>query len=424
MRALYTFIFIIALPVIFIRLWLKDKKVPGYRVRWPERFGIFPPINEPKTLFWIHAVSVGEVIAATPLIQRLLKEDQLALIITTMTPTGSARVQDTFGNRVHHVYAPYDLPWTVSAFLNKVRPALAIIMETELWPNTLQACSQHNIPTLLANARMSERSARGYERFHKTTQKLINLINHVAVQNTEDGDRFLSLGLEEPRLSITGSIKFDINIEHSTRNAANELKACYAGLNRPVIIAASTHDGEDSIILQAFHRVLLKHPNALLVLVPRHPERFEAVFDLSVKSFETIRRSSHQKPHAQTQVVVGDTMGEMMLLYGCADIAFVGGSLIEHGGHNMIEPACWGVPVLSGPHTYNFADISKRLIECGGMVTTQNETQLSQQICYWLENKEERLSAGAQAHAFTEQNRGALDRLMSLVQPYLPPSPQ
>lgn len=421
MRFLYTLIFIIALPIIFLRLWRKDKKVPGYRVRWPERFGLFPAPNKTKPVFWIHAVSVGEVIAATPLIQRLLKEDNLALVITTMTPTGSARVHKTFGERVHHVYAPYDLPWTVAAFLRRTQPCLAIIMETELWPNTLQMCTNKNVPIILANARMSERSARGYKRFYKTTQGLINLLDYVAVQNQADGDRFLSLGLNQQRLSITGSIKFDIRIAEELRQSAEQLKTSYANtVQRPIVIAASTHEGEDEIILNAFSRVLEHCTNCFLILVPRHPERFNDVFELCQKRFKTIRRSQQQTPMKETQIMVGDTMGEMMLLYGCADIAFVGGSLIERGGHNMIEPACWGLPVISGPHIFNFADISQRLIECGGMVTANDAEQLANHICLWLNDENKRQHAGQQAYLFTEQNRGALDRLMTLVKQYLP----
>lgn len=419
MRFIYTLIFIIALPVIIVRLWVKDKKVPGYRIRWPERFGWIAPLKEDRKVIWVHAVSVGEVIAATPLVNRLLDEDNLALIITTMTPTGSTRVLKAFGDKVYHVYAPYDLPWTVATFLRRTKPSLAIIMETELWPNTLHTCAEFDVPTLLANARMSSRSARGYLRFPKTTKQLINLIDMVGVQNKKDGERFLQMGLSSERLRITGSIKFDISIEGKLKQAAITLKRQFTLGERAIFIAASTHEGEDEVILDAFTKILNCDPSCLLLLIPRHPERFDDVTLLAQERFTTLRRSLNQAPSAETQVVVGDTMGEMMLLYGIADFAFVGGSLIERGGHNMIEPASWGLPVLSGPHTFNFADISSRLIECGGMFTTANADEIADMACKFLTEPNFRKQAGRQALSFTEQNRGALNRLMDLVKPYL-----
>lgn len=421
LRFLYTLIFIIALPVVFYRLWIKDKKVPGYRIRWPERFGIYPASKQDRPVVWMHAVSVGEVVAATPVIRRLLESGQVAVMVTTMTPTGSTRVIDTFGKQVLHVYAPYDLPWTVAAFLRRTRPVLAIIMETELWPNMLHECASQRLPTILANARMSARSARRYARFGRATRELLKCLSRVAAQNADDGQRFLDLGLAPEKLTVTGSVKFDITLSAELKDAAFALRQSY-GAERPVIIAASTHEGEDDIVLDAFAEVLRSHPTALLILVPRHPERFDAVVSLSRVRFNTCRRSSGECPDDNTQVVVGDTMGEMMLLYGCADVAFVGGSLIERGGHNMIEPACWGLPIVCGPHTFNFADISKRLQLCGGLVTIDDAASFSNQLNHWLDNPTDRLATGGNAKQFAEQNRGAVDRLMDVIQPYMPSS--
>lgn len=418
LRFFYTLVFIIALPVVFYRLWIKDKKVPGYRIRWPERFGIYPAPTETRPVVWVHAVSVGEVVAATPVIRRLLESGEVAVMVTTMTPTGSTRVAETFGQQVLHVYAPYDLPWTVAAFLRRTRPVLAIIMETELWPNMLHECARQKLPAVLANARMSARSARRYGRFARATRQLLDCLSHVAVQNDEDGQRFLDLGLAPHKLTVTGSVKFDITISPALRNSVAELRASY-GATRPIFIAASTHDGEDSILLDAFVQVLTIEPTALLILVPRHPERFDEVYELSRARFSTCRRSSGQCPGG-TQVIVGDTMGEMMLLYGCADIAFVGGSLIERGGHNMIEPACWGLPIICGPHTFNFADISKRLTQVGGMVTVTDAGSLAAQVLDWLQKPQERQLVGLKAQQFAEQNRGAVERLMEIVRPYVP----
>lgn len=418
MRFIYTLIFIIALPVIFYRLWVKDKKVPGYRIRWPERFGIYPAPSQLKPIVWVHAVSVGEVVAATPVVKRLLLNDRVQVMITTMTPTGSTRVIETFGKQVLHVYAPYDLPWTVAAFLRRTKPILAMIMETELWPNMLHECAKRHLPTILANARMSERSARGYLRFRKTSQALVNCLSHVAVQNAEDGTRFIRLGLTPDKLSQTGSVKFDVQIPADLNRTAQALKLAYG--DRPILVAASTHEGEDAILLTALHHILEHVPNALMVIVPRHPERFDDVSALCRNRFACVRRSQGQTPTATTQIVIGDTMGEMMLFYGIADIAFVGGSLIERGGHNMIEAACWGLPILCGPHTFNFADISKRLIACGGMITVHNAEELAQQANAWFNHPEQRHTVGQNARAFTDQNRGAVSRLMTLVEQYLP----
>lgn len=418
LRVVYTFIFIIALPIIFYRLWVKDKKVPGYRVRWPERFGIYPAADPGDPLVWVHAVSVGEVVAATPLIKRMLHCQRIRLMVTTMTPTGSTRVISTFGDQVMHVYAPYDLPWTVAAFLRRSRPSLAIIMETELWPNMLHECAKQKLPVILANARMSERSAKGYLRCPKTTQALLNCLDFVAAQNQSDAERFLRMGLHKEKLSLTGNIKFDLQLSDEQIEQSRKLKAEY-GHTRPIFVAASTHEGEDEIILEAFKNLLNTHPETLLVLVPRHPERFDSVAQLCESQFQCVRRSTRETPTNQTQVIIGDTMGEVMLFYGAASIAFVGGSLIERGGHNMIEPACWGVPILCGPHTFNFADVSRRLLACRGMHTVANATELTEALRHWLNNENERAETGRNAQAFAEHNRGAIDRLMALITRYI-----
>lgn len=426
-RFIYTVIFILALPAIFSRLWWKDKKVPGYRIRWPERFGVFPDINTltERPLVWVHAVSVGEVVAATPLIHRLLEQEHISVMITTMTPTGSERVRASFGQRVFHVYAPYDLPWTVRNFLRRTQPALAIIMETELWPNVLSVCAEQKLPVILANARLSARSARGYSRFKRSSQRLVNHLAHVAAQNRPDGKRFVHLGLPSDKLTVTGNIKFDIQVPPNTVDAAQALRQAYRGAHqRPIVVAASTHEGEESQILQAFTQVLERHPQTLLILVPRHPERFDGVAQMCQQHFVTERRSQSPIPAPETQVLVGDTMGEMILFYGCADIAFVGGSLIPRGGHNTLEPAYWGLPILCGPHVFNFADISKRLLQRGGMVQVNNADQLAQQIGKWLDAPEERRQVGRHAQAFFLANRGAIDRLMTLVHRYVPITPK
>lgn len=419
LRLLYTLVFLLALPFIFTRLWWKEKQVPGYRIRWLQRLGIFKSIKSAKPLIWVHAVSVGEVIAATPLIQRLLDEGACTLMVTTMTPTGSDRVVAAFGAAVEHVYAPYDLPWTVAAFIRRTRPALIVIIETEIWPNMLNVCAKKQVPMILANARLSARSARRYGYFKKTTQHFFNLFSNVAVQNIADGERFLNLGLNPSKLVVIGNVKFDIQIAQSLESRAAQLRKQYSSDGaRPIVIAASTHQGEECAILDAWPKVLATNPTALLVLVPRHPERFDDVHRLCAGRFNTIKRSELVAPKAQTQVVLGDSMGELMLFYGAADIAFVGGSLIERGGHNMIEPATWGLPIVCGPHTFNFADVSLRLSEAGGMATINNGLEFAAVINQWLRQPQQCAEVGQQALSFTQKNRGAIARLLSLIERY------
>lgn len=422
LRHFYTFIFLLALPMIFARLWWKEKRVPGYRIRWAQRLGVFKTLNAPRPVVWIHAVSVGEVIAASELIRRLIHDGSITLMVTTMTPTGSARVTAAFGAQVAHVYAPFDLPWTVTAFIKRTRPILTIIMETEIWPNMLVGCAKHNVPAILANARLSSRSARRYGWFPATTKALLNRFARIAVQNAVDAERFVKLGLAPDKLSVIGSVKFDLTVSSALRESAAKLKQCYsAGGERKVLIAASTHQGEELQIAEVYQRLRRSRKDLLLVVVPRHPERFDEIHQLFAERFVAVRRSGPRAPDATTEVVIGDTMGELMLLYGAADIAFVGGSLIERGGHNMIEPAAWGLPVLSGPHIFNFNEISKGLIAVAAMRTVHNVEEFEREVRLLLEQPQLLQAMGAAAKAFVDDNRGALNRLMAIVAAYLPP---
>ncbi len=424
MRSLYTTVTALALPFVFAHLWWRGRKLPGYRHRWWERLGRFSALNSEQPLVWVHAVSVGETIAATGLIQRILDSGRAQVLVTTSTPTGAERVRSAFGERVLHVYAPYDLPWIARAFLQRTRPALAVVMETEIWPNMLAACAEQQIPVILANARLSERSARGYARFKRTTSRMLSCLTAVAAQHPDDGQRFLKLGLPHERLCVTGSIKFDIQVDEKLQQQAAALKEVYScGGRRTILMAASTHDGEEAQLLDAFDQVLRQHPNALLLLVPRHPDRFEAVARLVGERYNMARRSTALPPEPDTQLVLGDTMGEMMLLYGASDIVFMGGSFISRGGHNMIEPAAWGLPIMSGPNVFNFADISERLEAAGGLVTVRNGGQWADQVNAWLDDEDERRRVGAIAQQFAASNRGALNRLMELVLQHLPDNP-
>ncbi len=367
-RTLYTLLFHLGLPLVALRLFLRSRKAPAYARRIGERFSFGLPAMQPGGI-WVHAVSVGESIAAAPMIRALQQRyPQLPITVTCMTPTGSERIRALFGDSVQHCYLPYDLPWAAARFLNRVKPRLAVIMETELWPNHIHQCARRGIPVALANARLSERSARGYARFEGLTRPMLGEMSWLAVQTEAEAERFRRLGARPECVSVTGSIKFDLSIDAELLARATALRHDWQAEGRPVWIAASTHAGEDEIVLAAHRKLLETHPDALLILVPRHPERFDGMFELCCREgFATLRRSGGEPVQAATQVLLGDTMGELLFLYALADVAFVGGSLVPSGGHNLLEPAALGKPVLSGSQLFNFLEIAAQLREVGAL---------------------------------------------------------
>lgn len=377
-RTLYTVLLHLALPLIALRLFLRSRKAPAYRLRVAERFAFKLPPLKPGGI-WVHAVSVGESIAAAPLVRALLdRHPELPITVTCMTPTGSERIRALFGDRVQHCYLPYDLPWAAARFLDRLRPKLAVIMETELWPNHIHQCAKRGIPAVLANARLSEKSARGYARFAALTRPMLAEMSWIAAQTEAEAERFRQLGARPECVSVTGSIKFDLSIDPELPMRAKALRASWRAAERPVWIAASTHAGEDEIVLAAHRRLLAERPDALLILVPRHPERFDSVHVLCRREgFATVRRSSGQPVGASDQVLLGDSMGELLFLYALADVAFVGGSLVPNGGHNLLEPAALGLPVLSGPHVFNFLEIAARLRDGGALAEVSNASELA-----------------------------------------------
>lgn len=370
----------------------------------------------------LHSVSVGETLAAIPLVRALRhRYPPLPITVTTMTPTGSERVRWAFGNDVHHVYLPYDLPGAMSRFLDRVNPKLVIIMETELWPNLIKALHRRGIPLVVANARLSAHSAASYKRFSGFVSDIMRRITLIAAQNEEDDARFLELGLTKNQLEITGSLKFDISVTPELAMQACALRRQWAEC-RPVWIASSTHEGEETLLLQAHRQLLTRFPDLLLILVPRHPERFRVAREMTMKArFNYIMRSSGEVPSRSTQVVVGDTMGELMLLYGIADLAFVGGSLVARGGHNPLEAAAHAIPVLMGPYTFNFKDICARLQAADGLITVTDADSLVKEVSTLLTDEDYRLWYGRHAVEVLHQNQGALQRLLQLLEPYLPP---
>lgn len=413
-RLLYTLLLHLGLPLVGIRLLLRARKAPAYARRTGERFSLGLPAFQPGGI-WVHAVSVGESIAAAPMIRALMaRHPGLPVTVTCMTPTGSERIRAMFGDQVQHCYLPYDLPWAAARFLDRVQPKLAVVMETELWPNHIHQCAKRDIPVVLANARLSERSARGYARFAKLTAPMLAELDWLAVQTEVEAERFRQLGARTERVSVTGSIKFDLRIDPALTERAAELRNQWGANQRPVWIAASTHGGEDEVILIAHRKLLERHPDALLILVPRHPERFLDVFELCRKQgFVTCRRSGNEAATAEHNVLLGDTMGELLFLYALADIAFVGGSLVANGGHNLLEPAALGKPVLSGPHLFNFLEISQQLRDAGALREISDAAGLALAVGTLLEQPEQAQAMRDGGLSVLHANQGALERLLN-----------
>jgi len=418
-RTLYTFLFHLGLPLVFLRLLWRARQAPAYSRRIGERFAFGLPVLRPGGI-WVHAVSVGESIAAAPMIRELMaRYPELPITITCMTPTGSERITALFGGseytgRVQHCYLPYDLPWAASRFLGRARPKLAVVMETELWPNHIHQCARRGIPVALANARLSERSARGYARFARLTAPMLAELSLIAVQTQAEAERFRRLGARPECVKVTGSIKFDLSIDPALPESATTLRQQWNAAKRPLWIAASTHAGEDEILLDAHRQLLTSHPEALLILVPRHPERFNAVYELCrQQDFSTVRRSLNEPPAASTQVLLGDTMGELLFLYALADVAFVGGSLVPTGGHNLLEPAALGKPVLTGPHLFNFLDIAAQLRDAGALGEISSAAELAREIEALWDNPERTESMRRAGFAVLQNNQGALARLLA-----------
>jgi len=421
MRFVYTVIFYLAIPLILIRLLWRSLAAPAYAKRWAERFGFFTPCVTDKKVVWLHTVSVGEFIAALPLIRLLQARSDVQLVVTTTTPTGSERVRATLGESVFHVYAPYDLPDVLVRFIRRVNPALLLIMETELWPNTIAACAARNIPRVLINGRMSEKSAKGYAKFSALTAPMLRSLTLALVQNHTDAARLNDLGLPLVNTQITGNIKFDLTLSDELRQEAKTLKEQWSNNGEYLVwICASTHQGEDEIILDAFARYLhlTANKNLRLILVPRHPERFSSVAALCAARGFTVSRRSEQRLNANAQIILGDTMGELLLMFGASDIAFVGGSLVPNGGHNFIEPAAWGLPLLSGEYVFNFAEVSRLLHAAGALAFVNSPESLMQHLVLLVNHESARKVSGAAALTVANENRGALVRTVNVIERY------
>ncbi|WP_250656611.1 lipid IV(A) 3-deoxy-D-manno-octulosonic acid transferase [Alkalimarinus coralli] len=414
-RHLYSLLFYLITPFILLRLLYRAWKAPAYAARWKERFAFFNvrSLNRP---IWVHAVSVGETIAAAPMVKLLQQRyPERDIVVTTMTPTGSERVKALFGDTVFHVYAPYDMPGTVKRFLKKIKPEMLIIMETELWPNIVHYTALSGAPVVLANARLSERSARGYQKVRYIAQPMLQKLSRIVAQNEADAERFKRSGATEDSVVVSGSIKFDFTLDETLIDKGAELR-CQWGCERPVWVAASTHHGEDSPVLEAHQKLLARRPNALLIIVPRHPERFKNVYQLCCQAgLKTARRSLGESLDETVQVLLGDTMGELMLFYASAEVAFVGGSLIESGGHNPLEPAALKMPVIMGPHVFNFEPICHQLSDAGGLKFVGSSELLAERVAEFFDDETYRKEVGLAANSVVEANRGALSRLLEVI---------
>ncbi|EPW5501124.1 TPA: lipid IV(A) 3-deoxy-D-manno-octulosonic acid transferase [Vibrio vulnificus] len=416
-RLLYTLLLALAAPLLLFGLYRSKPNKPKFGQRWKEHFGITPKLSGQNQPLWIHAVSVGESIAATPLIKALKQQhpDQ-PILVTTTTSTGAEQIAK-LGDLVEHRYMPIDFAFAVRGFLKVINPSKMLIIETELWPNTLNVVNKANVPIYVVNARLSEKSCNNYAKVQSLFNVIEPCLTKVLCQNQTDADRFESLGVSKEKLTVTGSIKFDIQISDHVKQQGEALRA-QLGKDRPVWIAASTHKGEDELVLDAHRQVLKSHPNALLVLVPRHPERFGDVFTLCQhQGFNTVRRTSTHAVETNTQVYLGDTMGEMLTLMGAADICFMGGSLVGNkvGGHNVLEPAMLEKVIITGPSYFNFKEIVENLLAVDGILIVPDSTTLALRTTEIISQQDKYLLRALHANKWASSNQGALNRTMSLL---------
>ncbi|MCF7487668.1 lipid IV(A) 3-deoxy-D-manno-octulosonic acid transferase [Vibrio sp. A2-1] len=410
-RFFYTLLLALVAPLLLFGLYKSKPNKPKFGKRWKEHFGITPKLISNQRPIWIHAVSVGESIAAVPLIKELKKQNPgQTIVVTTTTSTGAEQISK-LGELVEHRYMPIDFGFAVKGFFKAVQPKKMLIIETELWPNTLHYVSQFSVPITVVNARLSEKSRNNYAKVQPLFDSLHPCLTKVLCQTESDALRFESLGVDKSKLAVTGSIKFDIQISDEVREKGKTLRADL-GINRPVWIAASTHKGEDEQVLEAHQKILESHPDALLIIVPRHPERFDSVFELCESlGFTTTRRTySRIDSFEQIQVYIGDTMGEMLILIGSADVCFMGGSLIgdKVGGHNVLEPAALGVPVITGPSYFNFKEIVEGLIFENKVTVILKLKESSQTITSFFDKKNENLGV-------TSINNGAIKKTLNLI---------
>ncbi|PKG57660.1 3-deoxy-D-manno-octulosonic acid transferase [Shewanella sp. Choline-02u-19] len=414
-RSLYSALLYLILPLLLVYLAVRAFKSPDYRSRWNERFG-FKGLQQTDLL--LHCVSMGETIAAIPLIKQIQANyPHLTITVTTTSPTGSAAVLRAFSDEVQHCYLPFDLAWCSRRFVTQVAPKTCIIMETELWPNLIHYLKCNNSKVLLANARLSQKSADAYQKRPHLNLPMLQSLDAIAAQSEQAAARFIELGVNKDKVTVCGSLKFELDVAPARIEAAKAVREGWQAEHRPIWVAGSVHPGEFELMLQAHQRVMQHYPTALMVMVPRHPEQFDtAVTAVKQANMLVARRSLNDDVTAQTQIVVGDTMGELLTLYAAGDQAFVGGTLIEGGGHNPLEPAAVGLPVFVGPHHWDFKEITQLLQNEGALQIVDASEPLAQMLIEFFGNKQAYTIASNAAKKVVADNRGALKKQFALVE--------
>ncbi|HET9843236.1 MAG TPA: lipid IV(A) 3-deoxy-D-manno-octulosonic acid transferase [Gammaproteobacteria bacterium] len=417
LRWVYTICFVLLLPFIYLRLYRKGRRLPSYTKRWGERLGF---VNIPilDQSIWFHAVSVGEALAAVPLIRGFMQQNpHTNIVVTTMTPTGSDRICSAFtqdlNKNMYHAYIPYDIPWCLQRFIKKTNPQLFIAMETELWPNLFVTLQKKAVPILIANGRLSPKSCRSYKKFKWAIRPMIQAIHYIATQSTIDTKRFIEIGMHPHQVENLGNVKFDLQIKESDINQGSQLKQQFLG--KFVWIAASTHAGEETLILQIFKQLKHNFPDLVLLLVPRHPDRFEEVHALCMKTGFVVCRRSKKEYSSHLDIYLGDTMGEMLAFYAASDMAFVGGSMVPVGGHNLLEPALLQLPIVTGPNLFNFAHIADLLLKAKGLKVVHDSQTLQEALLEFLRNSEMRQQAGKNAYSVIAHNQGAVHKIVEKI---------
>lgn len=422
-RFLYSLLISLLSPLFVLRLFVKSVNEPGYRRQWWRRFALGMPsrMRSGDGLIWVHAVSVGELLAVAPLVERMLQEwPDKAVLITNTTPTGSEQTQKLFGDRVEHTWFPFDTPLVTGAFLRHWSPQLVVMVETEIWPNVMASAREQGIPVALVNARLSARSARGYARLGDFTRETLKGFSLIAAQSKSDDRRFRRIGAEPDAMQVVGSIKFDIDL--AARRGQLEVIKSELGSDiqsRPLWAAASTHPGEEQLIIDAYQALTQRGIATRLLLAPRHPNRTADIIKLLEKAGLSYQRRSEQVAvNIETDVLIIDTLGELSAFLGLADAAFIGGSLVPRGGHNPIEAAAWGCAVITGPHVINFATIVRDMERGGAIRVVVDQQELADRLAsVWEGGKQD--SDAKRAQTFIETRRGATRRQLDLLKALL-----
>jgi 3-deoxy-D-manno-octulosonic-acid transferase len=416
-RAAYSLFLYIISPAIFVHLWLRGQRASAYRKRWAERLGIYGKDLQAKTVV-IHCASVGEIIAASPLIMQLMAYyPQQKITITCNTPTGSEQIVKIFGDAVQHIYLPLDFHGSVKRFLNKLKPAAVILLETELWPNLMMQAKDRNIPLLVLNARLSEKSVKGYQLITPLSCELMRSITMLAGHNQSDVDRFKSLGLKDSQATVVGSIKFDIELSRQIKESAEQLKQSLNNYHF-IWVAGSTHPGEHEQVIAAHKQLCKLKEKSLLIIAPRHPEQFDKVADI-LRDEKIAFGQWSDKDLVDQSVLLANSMGEMLTFFGAAQCAFIGGSLIDRGGHNPLEAAAMGIPVITGPSYYNFKHIFPQLIAKNACTEVHDSSTLSEQLANYASSPEQAKLNGKEGLEIVQSNCGAIEKTLNILAPYI-----